>query len=1113
MQALVLGKPLKQSSSRARRLLQAAAGAVAVRPESRVSTSTSSPFLSGSSLVCKRRLSGRSFWLYEALQQHQRQERHDVQHSSSPLVWVDLRNRRNGRQTFSTTATTFTSSNPSSSYSSSFLQAATNLEGGDTFGEEEEREGPSKDLLPSSSSSPFWLSNDNTNKKKRIEIPAVKDWVARQKRLSLRKEIGSFEIQDWNEACSLLETYSSLPRKGFSSSSGKLEDGFALLDRLAHEKKEVRTTRSTTLVDKKDELESLFPMKIGFLGHVLTEWRRACLAKFQAELAQQLFPPAVVLDKVQTYILELGLFPPDPLPYGTILHVMAQTQEASELERMFRRMQAPFSSSSKDDESGGKEAISTTTGDDDSSNNNSTINKSDPRTMRQELMKHDGWSYLIVISAWRRAGNPLQCEALVRELADKLQQGHISPSLMDAQTLNLAIAAWSEAAALSSGRSKRDKDKQPSGEQDSSSSSTSMVVTMEEAAQRATAVFDELKHLLPPDLISYHTLMKLWSQCGRPDRVERIFQELQEQYESNNGGAGKVTLKPDYEIYRLRLQAWANTSSTARRNSSSTTMRGMNASKHSANLNHPEKATQVLREMIQLPVFGLRIEQQPCKADFDLVLTAWARSKHVTAGTQAEQVLQDMLQVHSEQWFQTNCRPDAVSYNNVLAAHVKSGAPGSSERAYQLFLELKRQNQLYRQQNQREQEQLQDKDDDNGGNSNDKNQEKQEDYGNYVKLDTAIYTTVLRALVRSRDPAALERAEEIFSELWQQKQLQQQNDNDSNDRITLDGVLYQVMIEVALLRKDPQRLEELYQEMQHGYEQGNPVLEPLHQCHVFRVRAWVAAGNPEMAVTAMNDWIQAAAVSSNGAVRNPRIQDFNETLHAWVRCTRDRPDAPLQAEKALRQMWEYGKSTQGRLDCTPNAYSYTNVISALAKFASCHAQSTVVKAPGWEALRLFRELQALADPNQEQQHEQHRASREGNFQHIASFRFQPSIVTYFEVIAALCRSKNDPKTREITTADNSSENNPSSSGRDVEDEIATLLDEMSHISNPRLFWRSKPSHDMGRTLDRMANEIQRSPYLKKKKQKVLVQQVVDLQTNVMEVLANTTQTPAHMPQN
>ena len=802
-----------------------------------------------------------------------------------------------------------------------------------------------------------------------------------------------------------------------------------------------------------------------------------------------------------------------------------------------------------------------------SNNNNNTNNNHRP------VVLVDAWTYKTVVLAWRRAGQAHHCDRLVRQLVQQQQQleaGHGIPSSTTTSTntvvtashvLNVALTAWTQQALAQQSLSNH-----PSASH---------------ATYQAWTLYQDLKHVCTPDLVSFHSLLNILAKQWRPDLVDQLFHDGQQLYQQHN----RLDLRPDVPLYRVRLQAWATilTAASSRKGGLSTTttrkdqdyrsqmeFKAWKTHRHKA----PEQATHVLREMMQVPWIGLQdsatsdpskshsdswvpfvdhshnppqddkkkhtITQQqrqrrqgrrrrhavdvtavqgPNKLDFDLVLKCWAQSKRPDAGVQAEQVMRDMLEYHTQlqqrqdgdSGIVVDCFPNAMSWNHVLTAHLKSGAPGSLERVYQLFVELKQQQQLLLQQ-----QPVQGTDAAAAASLG------------HVDLDVALYTTVLQALVRSRDPMALERAEELFQELKRQEQQQQAASSavsSTSARIhQVDAVVYQVMVQVAHERQDPQRIEELFHEMKETRR-----IQPLQYCHCLRVQSWAAAGYPEHTAAALQEWSHQASLPpriqspdhadqqrplhDGGRTKPPRSQDYDSVLQAWSHCATTRPDAPAQAEAELRRRWNQvqnpdpsSNTNAGAMELTPSVVSYTHVLTTLARSGAPQA--------GVQALRLLRELQQLAKGSHHPNESEQALSREENANYALAYRFQPSLDTYVQVISALCRSRNqfavstpqannhndtnDNSTTTTTPATTTSETTP-------EEAIQGLITELYNVPHPRLFGATTSSstpmnaEDVIQSFDKMMGDIQGSLYLRDPAQKErLLQQLVPLRQAIFQ---------------
>ncbi|KAL7573595.1 hypothetical protein ACA910_008729 [Epithemia clementina (nom. ined.)] len=738
----------------------------------------------------------------------------------------------------------------------------------------------------------------------------------------------------------------------------KIHHVFALLDRLVLQKQE------EAQIPKSNHTRSSYPWEVGLLANILRKWRTmfkeppATTPTTDSEPPLPL-PPLIVLDKVHAY-LQAKLFDP---PHADLNHLILTTMQVmptrdpQEMENMLLQHMMP------------PEAT-------DNSSSSSII---DPEKLKiLTLMQPNGACYQEALMAWRSAKNPQKCDDLLRLFCHKLvhNKNKIEPSLLDTKTFHTVIQAWSDTIPGSSTFRK--------GQQTNFTVAPTPLCEQDlQAAERAMSIFELLKQtnwkypdLLFPDVYLFHSVMNIWYKCRRPDKVEALFQELKKLHQST----GRMSLNPDFGTYRLRTSAWAG----ANRNDGVT---------------HPQQATMALMEMIALPLIGRRIDQKPAKIDFDMVLRSWARSHLPQAGMEAEKVLRTMtdfalqnppyheagLTAPAQQ--RMNCFPDAISLNYVLSCHLRSNPTNPSAGApavYRLFQTFQSQ-------------------------------------FPFVRLDLEVYTTVLMALVKSRDALAYRRAEEIFAFMKQQQQQRV---------MRLDSAVYQLMIELAMFQQKPTRAEELFQEMKQQQ------LEPTHHCHVFRTKAWTVEDHPEQMYVALKDWTESAAASRSSSqhfrgrrkrIDPPRSTDWNELLHAWIKwgtrmpsfsssssqpnnnhvdddvskeagkpvpvselIIQHREKALQQAELALREMSQRAKSTEFSL-CAPTARTYAILISG-------HAKMGLPKS-GKEALRLLDEQRTVG---------------------------RPTLLTYNDVIQALCRSNESPES--------------------VEADIRKLLDELKSVA-------------------------------------------------------------------
>ena len=941
--------------------------------------------------------------------------------------------------------------------------------------------------------------------------------------------------------------------------------------------------------------------KNGLLMGILKDWKTESLQALTKDDPNNNHNHTLLETPVQlwnrlVHASQVGLWTPldTPMVPGLLLSVLAHqaasAQDVQDLMNQFLQVQQEQQQAAlQQQQQQQSESLTEESMDqhDESHNNTPLLSRNTHNNNHRPAVLVDAWTYKTVVLAWRRAGQAHHCDRLVRQLVQQQQQlvqqqqleaGHGIPStststsntvVTASHVLNVALTAWTQQALAQQSLSNH-----PSASH---------------ATYQAWTLYQDLKHICTPDLVSFHSLLNILAKQWRPDLVDQVFHDVQQLYQQHN----RLELRPDVPLYRVRLQAWATiltaASSPKRQERPPTTIspkdqdyqsqlefKAWKTHRHKA----PEQATHVLREMMQVPWIGLQdsatsdpskshsdswvpfvdhsnnppqddkkkhtIAQQqrqqrrqgrrrwhavdvtavqgPNKLDFDLVLKCWAQSKRPDAGVQAEQVMRDMLKYHSQLQQQlqqrqedggivVDCFPNAMSWNHVLTAHLKSGAPGSLERVYQLFVELKQQQQLLQQQ-----------------------PVKGTDTAaaaslGHVDLDVALYTTVLQALVRSRDPMALERAEELFQELKRQEQEQPASStlSSTSTRIhQVDAVVYQVMVQVAHERQDPQRIEELFHEMKETRR-----IQPLQYCHCLRVQSWAAAGYPEHTAAALQEWSHQASLPpripspdhadqqrplhDGGRTKPPRSQDYDSVLQAWSHCATTRPDAPAQAEAELRRRWDQvqnpdpsSNTNAGAMELTPSVVSYTHVLTTLARSGAPQA--------GVQALRLLRELQQLAKGSHHTNESERTLSREENTNYALAYRFQPPLDTYVQVISAMCRSRNQFAASTTLQANNSNDTDdnstttttlatttPSSSETTPEEAIQGLITELYNVPHPRLFGATSSTstpmnaEDVIQSFDKMMGDIQSSLYLRDPAQKErLLHQLVQLRQSIVQ---------------
>ena len=291
-----------------------------------------------------------------------------------------------------------------------------------------------------------------------------------------------------------------------------------------------------------------------------------------------------------------------------------------------------------------------------------------------------------------------------------------------------------------------------------------------------------------------------------------------------------------------------------------------------------------------------------------------------------------------------------------------------------------------------------------------------------------MYNTFMTACSRRNEP---ERVESLFQELVQTMKTtttreQQQQQLHHQQHIVLD-------------ESNPMA----EQRQQVSSQPQPPPPRPPFSLYVTRLQAWSKAGNPEKAVTVLQEMI--VGYQEGSLKEPPTTKGFNAIIHAWLRS--NRPNAASMAEAGLIHMMEHGfqkkqnqKQNQKQeinnnpnndknnwdhnIPPPPNALTFTMVISAYAKSSLPNA--------GDKAWSLLQKLKQLAAQAKEEDEEEEEAIGRNGLLQIPSYNknnntnknnnnnesttgsgiasspwqsgLQPTFVTYTEVILALLRS-------------------------------------------------------------------------------------------------------------
>jgi pentatricopeptide repeat protein len=295
----------------------------------------------------------------------------------------------------------------------------------------------------------------------------------------------------------------------------------------------------------------------------------------------------------------------------------------------------------------------------------------------------------------------------------------------------------------------------------------------------------------------------------------------------------------------------------------------------------------------------------PDRVSFNIVLNAWARSREQGSCEKAEQLLQEMQQLHETKCLSNNIQPNTISYSCVINSLAKSGRPERAE-AY-----LQQMHELY----------------DEG---------KRPD----VRPNLKCFNAVLDGWSKSSQAGAAPRAEAILQRMQSISQRSPERQSGYND-VRPDTVSFTSVIDAWSKTGQygaAERAEVILWRMQELYKAGRIDVQP----------------NTRTFTAVIDAWARSAAKEPHAVERAERLLSKMEEMHQKEGNLNVRPDtraytAVIQAhaksghsssaERAmmiLRRMQSQDddqgdNSNQSSRFLRPNVRTYTTVINCIAK--------------------------------------------------------------------------------------------------------------------------------------------------------------------------------------
>eukprot|EP00980_Cylindrotheca_fusiformis_P001751 scaffold405_cov132-Cylindrotheca_fusiformis.AAC.3 len=300
---------------------------------------------------------------------------------------------------------------------------------------------------------------------------------------------------------------------------------------------------------------------------------------------------------------------------------------------------------------------------------------------------------------------------------------------------------------------------------------------------------------------------------------------------------------------------------------------------------------------------------KPNTKTFTLAMTAFSKTRHVTAGNRAESILRRMQKYHEQerQLYReetgveydrsdpsSNRRqivtPDTLAFSVVIQAHAQSDADGSTEKAVALLSEVL------------------------------------ESEDPALEPDGFIFANTINAFARLASKkksekarlATAERAEEL---VW--LMVDELKHAQSEKASMMENVIGK---QSDSDEESPSRTSSSPLKSKLGQQLASVI--PFNAC----LNVWAQSNTSESAARAedlLHKMLDPVFFQDTGIV--PSISSFNTCMQAWAKAARDEPDAPERAEELLTLLASLDDGSGGTGHTRADVGSYSTVMTAFAK--------------------------------------------------------------------------------------------------------------------------------------------------------------------------------------
>jgi len=360
------------------------------------------------------------------------------------------------------------------------------------------------------------------------------------------------------------------------------------------------------------------------------------------------------------------------------------------------------------------------------------------------------------------------------------------------------------------------------------------------------------------------------------DALERAEQLVKHMHQLYDSGANR-RCKPDTVTYNSIITAYSKRSGTVRGSA--------------------EKAESILKIMMEAGKKkgnGQTLNTPvPDSWTFNSVLSAWARSGAPYGADRASSVLTWMQDYYDAG--HSNARPDVVSVSIVVTALASSASRGDKNAALQAETIIDRMQRIY----------------DAGQNE-------------AMKPDALSYTALMRCWANTGEKGAASKTQSIL------RRMHRMYENGNND-VKPDTVMYNVVLSAldkGRERGSARRAEALLKEMEELYEStGDDDVRPTTVSYSTVMSAWSRSGEKGAAEKAesilrrmQDQW------DTGNQYARPNTVAYASVINAWAKS--GETGAARRAERLLQRMQD--SYDAGNPDVKPNCISCTSVIEAWA---------------------------------------------------------------------------------------------------------------------------------------------------------------------------------------